>query len=178
MTEKFRLIGDYLHLWAQEVPNREALVLNDIRWTYGQFQDRVTAFARALMNSGVKRGDRVLFLSTPRPEFMIVYLATTEIGAIWGGLSPKAQLEEYRHRVSDSKPTILLSLIQSGDRDYTSDLTTLMRENPQIRRLITLNGKIPGLSTSFDDFLTGRPGSPFGGLPKSPGQPSEPKIRP
>lgn len=151
--EKLRLIGDYLHLWAREAPKREALVLNDIRWNYGQFQDKVMACARALINTGVKKGDRVLFLSTPRPEFMIIYLATTEIGAIWGGLSPKSQLEEYRHRLSDSKPIVLLSLIQSDDRDYISDLTTLMRENPQIQRLITLNGKISGLSTSFDDFL-------------------------
>lgn len=150
---KFRLIGDYLHLWAREAPNREALVLNQIRWSYGQFQERVLACARALINAGVSKGDRVLFLSTPRPEFMIIYLAATEIGAVCGGLSPKSQLEEYRHRLSDSKPTVLLSLLRSGDRDFTPDLTSLMKGNPQIRRLVTLNGQIPGLSTSFEDFL-------------------------
>jgi acyl-CoA synthetase (AMP-forming)/AMP-acid ligase II len=152
--EKLRLIGDYLHLWAREAPKQEALVLNDLRWNYGEFQDQVITCARALINTGVKRGDRVLLLSTPRPEFMIIYLATTEIGAIWGGLSPKSQLDEYRQRLSDARPTVLFSLIQSGDRDYTFDLTHLMKENPQIRRLITLNDKIPGLSTPLDDFLT------------------------
>lgn len=151
--EKFSLIGDYLHYWAREAPDRDALVLDDIRWTYKEFKTKVEACAKAFISNGVKKGDRVLLLSSPRPEFMVIYIAATEIGAVWGGLNIKSQLDEYQYRLSHSKPKILISQLKFDGRDYTPDLETLMKENPGILKLVTLDGIIKDLSVSFEEFL-------------------------
>ncbi len=88
-------------------PDAVAVVFGEQLWTYAELSQRVDACARAMMASGVAVGDRVATLCTPRPEYLVVYLASVRIGAIWMGLNPVQQLDEYRYLLSDSKPKLL-----------------------------------------------------------------------
>lgn len=50
--------------------------------TFGEFTRRTTAFAAALEQLGLRRGDRILIVSESRPQWMITDLATVLLGAI------------------------------------------------------------------------------------------------
>ena len=50
--------------------------------------------AKAFIEIGVKKGDRIAMLSAARNEFLTTFLASGKIGAVWLGLSPKATLDE------------------------------------------------------------------------------------
>ncbi len=121
-------------------PAEEALVLGDRRWTYAQLTAQVDALARALLATGVRRGDRVATLSTPHPEFLIAFLATTSIGAIWLGLNPRYRLGELAYVLGDAEPCVLLTRSRIEDRDYTDDLTALVQGCGSLRAVVALNG--------------------------------------
>ena len=50
---------EFLSVTAAIVPDREAVIFDDRRITYGQLQERVNRLANALADLGVQAGDRV-----------------------------------------------------------------------------------------------------------------------
>lgn len=142
-------ISDYVNLHAAKTPDNEALVLNDLRITYDQLYHKVNDCAKSLLAAGIKKGDRVATLSTPHPDYLVSFLASASIGAIWLGLNPKYQLSEYRHVISDAEPVLIFSRLQIGDRNYEAALQTLQQENSCIRKVVVLNND-PQFSSSTD----------------------------
>jgi acyl-CoA synthetase (AMP-forming)/AMP-acid ligase II len=120
--------SDYLFEYAIVHPDRELAVLGDWRISYREGAEVVRALSRALLESGVRAGDRVAILSTPRPEALLVHLAAIDIGAVTLGITTKYQLEEMRYVIGDSRPRVLFALPEFEGRDYTGDVATLARE--------------------------------------------------
>jgi acyl-CoA synthetase (AMP-forming)/AMP-acid ligase II len=146
-------IADYPGYWAARVPEREAMVLGERRYSYRQLAEAVDALAKALLAAGVARGERIAMLSTPRPEALISFLAAARIGALWTGLNPRHKRDEYRYVIGDADPVVLLALPRIEERDYTPDLKALAGEHRCIRRVVTLGAAVPGLSIAYEDFL-------------------------
>ena len=117
------LTWHYVEKWAAGRPDYEAIVFEDQRITYDQFKEQVDATAKALIEIGVRRGDRVALLSMARPEFLITFMAANKIGAMWLGMSPKFTLDELRYIVSDCQPTIFITLREYQGRDLSADVT-------------------------------------------------------
>lgn len=131
-------ISDYPGYWARRYPEREALVLNQSRITYALLSVLIDRCAAALVKKGVKAGDRVAMLSTPRPEFFIVFLATVRIGAVWLGLNPKYTPGELKYVVGDAQPVLLISPAAIDGRPLCDEAQELAREIPSIRETIIL----------------------------------------
>src|SRR5690606_9438948 len=83
-------------------------------------------------------GDRVAMLSTPRPEFLIVFLAAARIGAVWVGLNPRYTLDELRYVVGDAQPVVLIVPAAIDGRTRRDDAETLEREETAIRHVVVL----------------------------------------
>jgi fatty-acyl-CoA synthase len=77
-------------------------------------------------------------LCTPRPEFLVVFLASARIGAVWLGLNTKYTLDELRYVVGDAQPVVLIAVAAVNGRDFAGDARTLARENAAIRHLVIL----------------------------------------
>ncbi len=144
--------GDYLDLHAERSPKAEAAVLGNWRLSYAELAARVEACARALLASGLAKGDRVAVLTTPRPEYLIVFLALARIGAVWVGLNPRYTRAELDFIVGDAEPSLLIGLVGFENRDYRDDLAALLGSHPSIRRLLTVAGAMDG-ATPFEAFL-------------------------
>ena len=100
-------ISDYPFHYAAVDPGRPALLFGDDVLSYGGLAERVEVFARALYASGVRPGDRVAVLSTPRPEFFVICLATARLGGIWLGLNPAHTVDELTYVLQDAKPRLV-----------------------------------------------------------------------
>jgi acyl-CoA synthetase (AMP-forming)/AMP-acid ligase II len=148
------LISDYPAHWAARYPEREALVLGDIRWRYADLARNVDLYARALWAHGVRHGDRIAVLATPRPESLCLFLAIARIGAMFTGLNLRFQYEELRYVVSDSRPRLLIFLPAFREREYREDVRCLLDEGLGIEQAISFGDACLGLSGSFSDFLS------------------------
>ncbi|GEM_PF-30854 len=63
-------------------PGRPALVLGDVVVDYAAARDTVHRLARALLDQGVRRGDRVAYLLPSCPEIVELYYAVQLVGAV------------------------------------------------------------------------------------------------
>lgn len=144
--------SDFPALQASQAPGAPAVVFGESRWSYAELSARVEACARSLLACGVGRGDRVAMLSTPRPEYAVVFLATARIGAIWVGLNPVQQLEEYRYILGDTQPAIVFGFEQLRERDNCEVLRGLRREFTCARQFVLFDGGGDGF-LSYDGFI-------------------------
>jgi acyl-CoA synthetase (AMP-forming)/AMP-acid ligase II len=146
-------ISDYPLRTATAFPDREATVLGDRRLSYRDLAGAVERAARALLAQGVARGDRIAMLSTPRPEYLILFLAVARIGAIWTGLNPVHRPAEHRELLADCQPRLLFGFSELRGEDHRRELEALALEIPSIERLVLLDHDAnPGLGNA--DFLT------------------------
>jgi propionyl-CoA synthetase len=77
--------------------------------SYGKLRDEVALFAGALVNNGVKQGDRVIVYMPMIPEAVVAVLACARIGAVhsvvFGGFAPN----ELATRIDDATPKAIVS---------------------------------------------------------------------
>lgn len=146
---------DAIDHWAATTPQAEATWFGGVVRTYAETARDVDAFARALVGSGVRKGDVVAVLTTPRPEFLVALAAIHKAGAIYVGLNPAYKLRELLHIATDAKPVMVFSLAEFGDRRYAADVDALCGQAPSIRATYRLDsGPDDGCLTSFEDFLS------------------------
>ena len=146
-------ISDYPRYWAERRPSQEAMVLGDLRLTYAQLAAAVDRCARAMFAAGIRRGDRVAVLTTPRPESLICFLACARLGAMFTGLNLRFKLDELAYLAGDCAPRLLIGIPRFEARDYRDDLRQLAARQASIERVVTFFGPIPGFSLLYDDFL-------------------------
>lgn len=146
------LFGRTISRQAARMPEALAVVFGDLRWTYRELNNHVAACAKALIAAGVSKGDRVALLGSPRPEFLVVFLASASIGAIWVGLNPVQQPDEYRHILGDARPCLLFGFASLRGRDNRDMLHALAFEFPSIGRMVLLDDAFaPG--SDYGKFL-------------------------
>ena len=146
-------ISDYVVHHAGLAPAREALVNGSLRISYAQLHDQVQACSRALLQAGVAKGDRVAMLGAPAPDFFIVFLAATQIGAIWLGLNPKYRYDELLYVIGDARPKVLVASARIGDRDYREELQRLREACPEVTTLVLFGEDLLDGAIRHADFI-------------------------
>ena len=76
---------------------------NKSKFTYEELKLKVSRFAGALDNQGVKKGDRVIIYMPMIPEAVIAMLACARIGAIHSVVFGGFASNELASRIDDSK---------------------------------------------------------------------------
>lgn len=139
-------ISDYASWHAARRPNAIALSLRDVEMSYAELARRVDELARALLAAGVHKGDRVATLQTPHPDYVVAFLASASIGAIWLGLNPRYQMTELRRALVDADPLVLLTRTAIEERRYDLEVSSLLAASPRLRRVVVFDGDplVPG----------------------------------
>lgn len=108
---------------AQKFPENTALVFKDISLTYRELEALTNSFANALLQLGIKQGDRVCLFMTNRPEFVIGWFAIARIGATVSPMNPSYKEREVAYQLSNSEAVgvvvqnELLPLVQAARSD-------------------------------------------------------------
>ncbi|MDC0163664.1 propionyl-CoA synthetase [Candidatus Pelagibacter sp.] len=79
------------------------------QFTYNQLKEKVSKFAGALDNRGIKKGDRVIIYMPMIPEAVVAMLACSRIGAIHSVVFGGFASNELASRIDDSKAKILIT---------------------------------------------------------------------
>ncbi|MBX3419923.1 MAG: acyl--CoA ligase [Pirellulaceae bacterium] len=108
--------------WARVTPDSEAIVFQDRRLTYAELQAAIDRAARALLAAGTRPGDRVAMLAMACPEFMITFLAASQVGAMWLGLNPKLSARELSYILNDCRPKLLFTVDSYGGKSMAEEL--------------------------------------------------------
>src|SRR3954447_11293665 len=93
---------------VERYPNQTALIFETQRWTYHDWYDRVSRFAQALADLGVRPSDRVAFYVTTSENSVTTYFATQMLGAVAVPLNFRLAAGEAAYVLQDSGARILV----------------------------------------------------------------------
>ncbi len=87
----------------------EAFVYEGRRWTFNELHREVIQMARAFMNFGITKGDKVATILPNTPELWMCYWACAEIGAVVVPLSPLLREQGLINVLNGSDTKLLLT---------------------------------------------------------------------
>lgn len=121
---------------AESRPDREALVCGETRLTYGQLLERIATLAHGLGRLGLKKGDRIALLLPPGPEFVVLFFAIAELGAIVVPLSPQSRRRSLQAVLGDAEPFALVTArpLQEGVLDACRDCPSVFQRGSSLMR--------------------------------------------
>src|SRR6266513_3894648 len=140
-------IGDNLRRTVERFGDREALV---VRWqgyraTYLELWVQTTALARALLASGVLKGDRVGIWAPNRFEWVVTQFATARIGAILVNINPAYKTSELQYALTQSGISLLIHARAFRSSDYIAMVAEVCRNCPDLRETIVVDSDWPTL---------------------------------
>jgi len=95
---------------ARKYPDHTALIFNNAKIAFREYNEAVDRFAAALQGLGVKKGDRVAIHLLNCPQFPIAYYAVLRIGGIVVPCNPVYTAREMKHQLKDSGAEVIVTL--------------------------------------------------------------------
>jgi long-chain acyl-CoA synthetase len=114
---------------AEENPERDYLIVNDIKLSYKLANSMSRRLANGLISLGVKKGDRVAIMAPNVPQYALTFQACAKIGAIAVPVNPLAAAPEVKHYIKDSgaETIIVMALFSKGPISILKDKDTPLK---------------------------------------------------
>lgn len=128
-------------------------MFHDQRVTWSEFNRRADYLAKAFLEMGVQRGDRIGVISTTRPEYLYVYLAAMRIGAVLVGFSILYTPPELIRLAELTKPVAMVVLGRAGDKPLAESLKALIDSLAFVRQFIVIGDGVPNSAIRLDDLM-------------------------
>jgi fatty-acyl-CoA synthase len=97
----------FLRYAREQFPNKVGVVCGHERFTYGQFAERASRLAGALLAAGAKPGDRIAYLSTNCHRLLEGYYGVLEAGCILLPLNIRLSPTELTFVLNDAQARFL-----------------------------------------------------------------------
>jgi fatty-acyl-CoA synthase len=126
-TAPFRdvTVGALLTHLANTLPDNEALVYPDRRWTFAQLETETRLIARGLMACGVEAGERVALWATNVPEWVVLQFALAKIGAVLVTVNTSLRANEVDYLLRQSEAATVITIRGFRDVDYVGVLSEI-----------------------------------------------------
>jgi len=124
---------------AKQFSNHPALLYMGKKIFYPELERLINRFGRALMDMGVKKGDKVAMLLPNIPQIVIANYATFRIGAVAVMNNPLYTERELEYQLNDSDSKILVTL------DLLLPRALILKGKTKIEKIITchINDYLP-----------------------------------
>ena len=121
-------IGNLVNDASDRFNTREAIVFNNKRWTFKEFQEDVAISAKALISIGIKRGDKITLWMPNCPEWLHIFFAAAQIGAVLVPINTRLRTSDLQYVLKQSDTTTLITIDQSGPVNYLHMVTEIYPE--------------------------------------------------
>ena len=106
---EMEFMTDAVAHWAAVQPDAEALTYREVRWTWGQWHDRIRRAAGGLAARGIGPGGRVAFLDKNNPACLEVSLGAGLLGAASAVVNWRLAAGEMDYVINDSGASVLFA---------------------------------------------------------------------
>ncbi len=143
-------IGSLLPRHVQHRPDHTAVVFENCRLTFREFNQRVNRLANALLTMGLKKGDKVATILPNCLSLLETYWGAAKIGAVVVPLSPLLRDRALTTLIRDSDTHSVIA-----GPDFAEPLISVQKEVHQLSRdHIILTGNSPSAGFQNYDQLT------------------------
>ena len=151
IPERFNFAYDVMDVWAEEQPDKLALLwTNDEgeyrRFTFGELKTLTDRTAAWFMQLGIGRGDKVMLILKRRYEFWLSMLALHKIGAI---AIPATHMLTRHDIVYRNTRAGIKAIVCVGEEYVMRQVSEAMTDSPTVETLISVG---PLRSEGFHDW--------------------------
>lgn len=141
------LIGDMIAIHGRKYPKKTALVYGDIKFTFAELDARVNRLSQALVQLGIKPGDRVAMRARNCPQFIEFFFAAAKCGAIAVPINPYYKQRELEYLIRDSSPKVVI--ISQEDIPFIQSISAA---DLNVETYICIQKEFPGFR-SYDKLI-------------------------
>jgi len=87
---------------ARNFPDRTAVVFEEVRYTWAQWNSRINRLANALLRMGLAHGDKCALMLNNCHQFLEVMLASSKIGVLAVPMSYRLRAREIEYVLANS----------------------------------------------------------------------------
>ena len=118
---------------AQRFPENEAVLFKNANLSYRELDALVNAFANALLDVGISKGQTVCLFMTNRPEYLVCWFAIARIGAIVSPMNPSYREREVAYQLSNSEAVAIVV-----QHELLPLVEVVRAETPMLEHVITV----------------------------------------
>jgi amino acid adenylation domain-containing protein len=161
LTRAVPQLQDFLIDSARRLPTKAALICQKQRVSYRELEETSNALAHALLERGVKRGDRVIVFGDNTIETVISFWAVLKANAVVSIVNPLTKTDKLAYLLNDCRANVLIT-----DGHLTPIFAEAARKSPHLQALI-ISGALdrerlaglPNVSSWQDALKNGARGS-------------------
>ncbi|MBW4769266.1 AMP-binding protein [Hoylesella nanceiensis] len=159
IPQNFNFAYDVMDVWAQEKPNKTALIWTDDEenerfFTFGELKELTDQAASYFLSLGIGKGDMVMLILKRHYEWWISILALHKIGAI---AIPATHMLTTHDIVYRNNRAGVKAIICVGEDYVLEQITAAMSESPTVKTLISIGPKVPENFHSWHEEIDNAP---------------------
>ena len=143
---------------SEAYPKRTAIIYLGESFSYRRLRELSERFAGALVDLGVRKGDRVMVYIANSVQWVVAFLGIQKIGAVIVPVSPIYTSHEIAYMIQDSGASAIVCM----DTNYGYVNDALAKTGPKQVIVTNLTDLLPGwkrmLGTLFDKIPSGKVG--------------------
>ena len=145
IPENFNFAYDVMDVWAQEKPNKTALIWTDDEenerfFTFGELKELTDQAASYFLSLGIGKGDMVMLILKRHYEWWISILALHKIGAI---AIPATHMLTTHDIIYRNNRAGVKAIICVGEDYVLEQITAAVSQSPTVKTLISIGPKVP-----------------------------------
>ena len=154
VPENFNFGYDVVDAWAQEAPEKRALIWTNDHGVHREFNfaelkeatDRTASYFQSL---GIGRGDKVMLILKRRYEFWYSIIALHKLGAI---AIPATHLLTKKDIVYRCNAAGIKVIVAAGEKVILDHITAALPESPTMEHVVSIGPEVP---ETMEDFQAG-----------------------
>ena len=124
-------LHEHLEMWVRRAPHAVMAEQDHRRWNFIDSATATQRLAGAMVNAGLRVGDRVAVLSKNRFEFVLLYYAASKVGVVLVPLNYRLAPAEWAYILADARPRVLFA-----EPEYATALDGLRQELGWVERFV------------------------------------------
>ncbi len=124
-------LHEYLEMWGRRAPHAVMAEQDQRRWSFGHAAADTERLAGAMVDAGLRVGDRVAVLSKNRFEFVLLYYAASKAGVVLVPLNYRLAPTEWVYILADARPRVLFA-----EPEYVESLDGLRQQLGWVERFV------------------------------------------
>src|SRR3984893_10001894 len=143
---------DFARRTRKLYPQREAVVDGAVRMTYERFFSRCDRWSGALQRLGVKRGDRVAYISPNTHMHLASFYAVPQIGAVLVPINFRLSANDFEYILNHCGAVVVCV-----HRDQLDAVDAVRTKLTHVRHFVALEGTRDGW-LEYEQLLTAESG--------------------
>jgi fatty-acyl-CoA synthase len=112
-------VADIIERWARQTPAATAVLFEDKRYTYAEYDGAANRYARWAQAQGLKKGDVVALLMENRPEYLFAWAGLIKIGAVAALINTNLKEKALAHSLAVAEARHLILGAELADNFAT-----------------------------------------------------------